>query len=422
MVQETNVINDKNKLHYAWVIALTGTLVLCSCLGMGRFALGMLLPSMGASLDLNYSQMGLIGTGNFVGYMISVIFAGMVAGKIGARKTVTLGLLLVSGSMMFIGRSMGFIETMILYTTTGIGSGFANIPMMGLVSHWFLKTNRGRAAGAMLSGNGIAIVLTGIFIPWINASLGAEGWRTAWVIMGIVSICIAGSAACLLRNHPREKSLLPLGSAEPTALKASEPSNSGKNDRKNAKKSDRRIMTHLGCIYSFFGATYAVYVTFIVTTMVNERGFAEGAAGNFWAIVGALSIFSGPLFGWISDRLGRKKTIMIVYGLFTISYALVAASLPDSFLYASICIFGLSVWSIPTIMSAAVGDYVGPEKAVKALGFITLFFGAGQIMGPAVAGFLADTTGTFRTAFALCALLTMVAIVTAYFLRPPSKS
>ena len=189
-----------------------------------------------------------------------------------------------------------------------------------------------------------------------------------------------------------------------------------------SKKSDRRIMTHLGCIYSFFGATYAVYVTFIVTTMVNERGFAEGAAGNFWAIVGALSIFSGPLFGWISDRLGRKKTIMIVYGLFTISYALVAASLPDSFLYASICIFGLSVWSIPTIMSAAVGDYVGPEKAVKALGFITLFFGAGQIMGPAVAGFLADTTGTFRTAFALCALLTMVAIVTAYFLRPPSKS
>lgn len=73
-------------------------------------------------------------------------------------------------------------------------------------------------------------------------------------------------------------------------------------------------------------------------------------------------------------------------------------------------------------MSAAVGDYVGPEKAVKAFGFITLFFGAGQISGPAVAGFIADTTRTFRTAFGLCALLTGIAIVTAYFLRPPSKT
>ena len=181
-------------------------------------------------------------------------------------------------------------------------------------------------------------------------------------------------------------------------------------------------MTHLGLIYSFFGATYAVYVTFIVTAMVNERGFGEGTAGNFWAIVGALSIFSGPLFGWISDKLGRKTGIIVVYGLFTISYALVAAALPNSFLYASIVIFGLSVWSIPTIMAATVGDYVEPEKAVKALGFITLFFGAGQIIGPAVAGFMADTTGTFRMAFGLCACLTVTAIITAAFLRPPYKS
>ena len=62
-------------LHYGWVIVVTGTMVLFSCLGLGRFALGMLLPSMGISLELSYSQMGLIGTGNFAGYMASVILA-----------------------------------------------------------------------------------------------------------------------------------------------------------------------------------------------------------------------------------------------------------------------------------------------------------------------------------------------------------
>ena len=403
-----------SNIHYGWIIALTGMLVLFSCLGLGRFSLGMLLPSMGASLDLNYSQMGLIGTGNFVGYMISVIIAGIVAKRIGPRWTITLGLILVGSSMMFISRVTGFLEVMILYMATGIGSGFANIPMMGLVSHWFLKTNRGRAAGAMISGNGLAIVLTGMFIPWINSSLGAEGWRTGWLVIGIISVFIAGVAALLLRNDPKEKGLSPLGSNDGAPI--------SRNQAADAKENSKWIMVHLGSIYIFFGATYAVYATFIVTAMINERGFGEGTAGKFWAVVGALSVFSGPLFGWISDKLGRKTGMMIVYGLFTISYVLVAADLPNSFLYASIGIFGISVWSIPTIMSAAVGDYVGPEKAVKAIGFITLFFGAGQIAGPAVAGFLADTTGSFSIAFWLCALLTVIAIIAAYFLRPPAKS
>lgn len=416
MSQKEQVLKEKQRLHYGWIITFTGMAVLFSCLGLGRFSLGMLLPSMGISLKLNYSQMGLIGTGNFVGYMISVVLAGIIARAIGARWTITLGLVLVGGSMVLISRAAGFIEIMALYIATGMGSGFANVPMMGLVSHWFSKSNRGRSAGTMLSGNGIAIVFTGLFIPWINASMGAEGWRTGWLAIGIISLFIAAVAALFLRNEPGEKGLTPMGEA--AIIPVSPESETQKKEPKSYKWS----MVHLGCIYAFFGATYVVYATFIVTTMVNERGFGENTAGTFWAVVGALSILSGPLFGWLSDRLGRKIGLMLVYTLFTISYILVAAKLPNPFLYASIGIFGISVWAIPTIMSAAVGDYAGPVRAVKAFGFITLFFGVGQITGPAVAGFTADITGTFSMAFWLCAVLTGGAIVLTYFLRPPSYS
>jgi len=389
--------------------------VLFSCLGLGRFSLGMLLPSMGSSLNLNYAQMGLIGTGNFVGYMVSVVLAGIIAKGIGARWTIALGLVLVGGSMAFISQAMGFLAVMSLYVATGIGSGLANVPMMGLVSHWFLKSTRGRAAGIMLSGNGIAIVFTGLLIPWINTTRGSEGWRTGWLIMGIISLCVAAAAAFFLRNDPQKKNLMPLGTADT-------PSTSTGQESEKRRKPNKWVMVHLGCVYALFGATYVVYATFIVTAMVNERGFGENTAGTFWAVVGGLSIFSGPLFGWLSDRLGRKIGMMVVYTLFTISYVLVAADLPNPFLYASIGIFGLAVWSIPTIMSAAVGDYTGPVRAVKAFGFITLFFGAGQITGPAVAGYLADMTGTFSMAFWLCALLTASAVVLTFFLKPPSKA
>lgn len=203
--QQSPSLKEHEKLHYGWIIVATGTAVLFACLGLGRLSLGMLLPSMGLSLDLNYSQMGLIGTGNFAGYMGSIVLAGFLAKAIGARWTVSIGLVLVGASMILISRAAGHTEVMMLYVATGIGSGLANIPMMGLVSHWFAKSNRGRAAGMITSGNGIAIVCTGLLIPWVNSSMGAEGWRTGWLIIGVTSLVVAAVAANFLRNDPAEK-------------------------------------------------------------------------------------------------------------------------------------------------------------------------------------------------------------------------
>jgi MFS family permease len=405
---------SRKSLHYGWIIVFTGVAVLFACLGLGRFAIGMLLPSMGLSLNLNYSQMGFIGTGNFMGYMASVLFSGMVAARLGARNTIFMGLLLVGITMALISQTMTFFQVLVLYTITGIGTGLANMPLMGLISHWFLKSTRGRAAGTMLSGNGLAIVFAGVFVPWINGAAGSGGWRIAWISMGLISLVVAVAALVLLRNDPAQKGLAPLG--ENTGSQVVKDGTG----RQISGKASQGTMVYLGCIYMCFGATYSVYVTFIVTALVNDHGFGEGVAGSFWAVVGALSIFSGPLFGGLSDRIGRQKGLMMAYMLFAMAYTLAAAPLPKLFLYASIVLFGLIVWSIPTIMSAAVGDYMGPAKAVRALGFITLFFGAGQIAGPAMAGFLADVTGSFSAGFWLCAGLTGLAAILSFFLKPPA--
>lgn len=408
--------SNPKKLHYAWVVSLTGAAVLFSCLGLGRFSLGMLLPSMSVTLNLSNSQMGLIGTCNFVGYMLAVALAGFVTKRQGARRTITFGLCLVGLTMVAISWADSVFTVQALYFLTGVGSGLANVPMMGLVSHWFLKSTRGKAAGIMLSGNGLAIVFAGFFVPFINHSLGAEGWRSGWLIMGLISAGIAVMAYVLLRNQPADKNVSPLGKASAQSLSVADVSS-----KDEKPKTHRGTLIHLGLIYAIFGSTYVVYATFIVVSMVNERGFGEGVAGSFWAAVGFLGIFSGPLFGWISDHLGRKQGIIIAYSLFTIAYALVATDLPNVFLYLSVFIFGVSVWSLPTIMSAAVGDYMGPAQAAKSFAFITLFFGGGQIVGPALAGYLADLTGSFETAFGLCAGLTATGVLLTLFLRSPQE-
>jgi len=358
---------------------------------------------------LSYARMGLISTGNFTGYMFAVAIAGYVAQRLGARWTIALGLVMVGSTIMLVGRAEHYYQILPLYVATGIGSGLSNVPLMGLVSHWFVKEARGRAAGIMISGNGIAILCAGLYVPWINTRFGLEGWRYGWVTMGIVVLGVAVMSAMFLRNNPSEKGTTPMGRPEAAP-------NCTADAQDTPSEKFRWIMVHLGLIYALFGATYVVYATFIVTTLVDEYGFSEQVAGNFWAVVGALSIFSGPLFGWLSDRLGRRTGMLIVFTLFTTAYGLVGMQLPVIWLYASIAVYGIVVWSVPTIMAAAVGDYLGPNRAAKAFGFVTLYFGTGQIFGPVLAGFIADSSGTFRSAFGMCAVATLTAVILAFFL------
>ncbi len=389
--------------HYRWVIVATGTLSIFACLGLGRFALGMILPSMSAGLGLSYAAQGTVGTANFLGYLAAVLAAGPIAARTGPRPLIVAALVLVSGTMLLVSRAESLAALVVLYALTGFGSGATNVPMMGLIARWFDAGTRGRAAGFASIGSGFAIVASGWLIPAVNRAQGASGWRTNWLILGAAVAAIALLAGLLLRDPP----------APPAAAGAS--------SRAAPPPGRPRAVWVLGLAYACFGYTYAIYVTFIVTSLVRERGFPEATAGLFWSAVGLLSLLSGPVFGALSDRRGRRFGLTLVFALQMTAYLLAAGgSLPRPFLYLSIGLFGVAAWSVPTIMIAAVADHVGPERALPAFGFITFFFGLGQVAGPAVAGLLAERTGSFSGSFLMAAVLAALAILVVSLLRPPA--
>lgn len=401
-------------VHYGWVVVGTGTLSIFACLGFGRFALGMLLPSMASSLSLSYSQLGWIGTGNFVGYLAAVLVCGALAARLGPRLLIFAALLLVAASMWLMSSAGGFASLLLLYAATGVGSGAANVPVQGLVARWFDASVRGRAAGFVSIGSGFAIIVSGRLIPFINRREGSGGWRTSWMVLSLAVAAIAVLALLLFRNRPEEKGLRPYGSD--AAPSAAAPAAAPAHPRFHA----RGAVWLLGFIYAIFGYTYAIYVTFIVTALVRERGLTESAAGTFWSTVGLLSLLSGPVFGGLSDRLGRRAGLMLVFSFQLVAYVLAGAHLPGAFLWLSVGLFGLVAWSVPTIMVAAVADLVGVDRALPAFGFITFFFGVGQIAGPAVAGVLAERTGTFSSSFFMAAAFAGAAIAASAFLKRAS--
>ncbi len=409
-----NRLSSKLPFHYGWIIVFAGTLCIFAALGFGRFALGMLLPSMARNLNLSYSQMGFISTSNFIGYLIAVLLGGHFVTKIGSRKVIFISLLVAGISMSLISMANSFSYVVILYTLTGMGSGAANVPMMGLVSTWFSRTKRGKAAGFIVIGSGFAIILSGIFIPLINA-LGQDGWRINWVIIGMSSSFIALICLLLLRDNPGELGLSPVGSSGNAARQPTDSSNL------NSSIYREKMLYLLGIIYFLFGYTYVIYATFIVTAIVQERGFSESMAGGIWSWIGFLSLFSGPIFGTLSDKFGRKAGLITVFSIQMIAYLLVAFNLPNQYLYISIFCFGIVAWSIPSIMIAAVSDYVGALKAAAAFGLVTFIFGLGQISGPAIAGILADKTGSFSSSFLMSGVFAGLAIFLTLFLGKPAR-
>jgi MFS family permease len=398
-------------IHYGWVIAATGALVLFACLGLARYAYTMLLPAMQAGLGLTYDRMGYIGTANFTGYLASVLMAPFLIRRFRPRATITAGLLLIGVCMLGIGCCHSFYTVAFLYTLAGLGGGFANIPLMALITYWFRSGERGKAAGFAIGGNGAAIVFAGFLVPLLNRTCGAAGWRYGWELLGLITLAVAACAASLLRNDPAELGLEPVGRA---------PSVSPDQLKPHEHRGDGAVLLRLGLIYLVFGATFMVYGTFIVTTMVREFGFSERQAGFYWSWVGFFSLFSGVGFGALSDRIGRRYGLALVYAVQTVAYLLAGLKPGSAGLIVSIVLYGSAVFAIPAIMAAAVGDYLGISRAATAFATVTIFFAVGQTIGPAGAGLIARVSGSFTSAYLLASLLTGCAAVFAAFLPRPA--
>jgi MFS family permease len=397
-----NKLKGGRIMHYAWVIAFTGTLVTILAHGFGRMAYSVLLPPMRDSLNLSYTQLGLIATGNFIGYLAMALIGGFLASRFGTRKLIFVSLLIMGISLFLTGTVNSFLSAFLLRLITGMGNGSSYVPIMALPAAWFFR-KKGFATGIVSAGIGTGLFLSGLILPPI-IGLSQNGWRYAWYTLGGCVFIGSWVVYLLLRDTPAEKGLLPYGMERPLE-KQEEKIPFFSALREVFKKPE---LWKLGFVYFMYGFSYIIFLTFFVAYLNKEIGIPLKQAGLIFGVLGILSIFCGVIFGGISDLLGRSKGSGLAYGVLALSY-LVAALWKSSTggLLAAI-IFGISAFSIPTIMAAAAGDVVGGKLAPGALGFITLFFGIGQALGPYVGGAIKDLTATFATSFLLGAIISIV--------------
>jgi sugar phosphate permease len=421
-------------LHYGWVILFMSVVTVLGCLGFARFGYTMILPHMKDGLGLTKTQAGNLATGNFVGYLVLAIVGGFLAARYGPRVVISFSMLLIGVAMFLTGLAPNFQMALVWRTLTGVGSGGSNVPVMGLVSAWFGTKRRGLAAGIAAGGSSVGLAITGPLIPRIIDAYGADGWRYSWYYLGAMTVIIAILCFVLLRDRPEEKGLVAIGLKEGSPRSSQDRPFDSAQDRPFDGAQDRPsslqwglvyksgAVWHLALIYIMFGFSYIIYATFFADYLTGEAGFTKEAAGRLWMLVGLISFVSGFIWGTISDVIGRKYGLALVYFLQGLCFIIFGLWKATPGYYLSALLFALTAWSIPAIMAATCGDYLGPRLAPAALGFVTVFFGTGQAIGPTLAGYIGDVTGSYTWAFIIAGLAAFVGAGGALSLRSPKEA
>ncbi len=389
-------------IHYGWVIVGVGVLVKMTGLGFGRFSYPMLLPNMRGSLGFNYIEMGLLSGAIMLGYLLFSLIGGMLATRFGPKKIVVASLLCGALSMFFISRLSGFFPLLFFTFAMGAGAAGSHISITTLPMAWFEEQRLGRALGIVTGGTGLGIIVTGLLLPTLLFNLGQEAWRQCWLLLAWITFLVAVIGWMLLREKPSQITWVP---RIPDLDKEPHPSEGKRNEL--TRKA-------IFIIYFIFGFAYNIYATYYVAYMVEEVRLSEKTAGNIWALFGWMCMGSGLIWGFISDRFGRRKALLWNNGIISFSVLLPLLFHQPFILGLSAFLFGATFLGTVTVIAAMIGDQV-VEKRASVYGLLTLIHGIGQFLGTISGGYLKDLTGSFQLTlivslmgFLLCILLTAI--------------
>jgi MFS family permease len=418
------------------VVVGMGFLAVFGAIGFGRFGYSAVLPAMQKALDISTASAGSLASWNLAGYMLMAAVGGMLASRFGPRLIVGIGSLVAAGGMLMTGFAGGVVAAAAARLITGLGGGMVLVPSVALMSAWFDVSRRGLASGLVSSGSSLALVLTGPIVPRIIESGGPDGWRSAWYFFAALTCAVGVLTFVVQRNRPKRVASMAQESIWTTDPMASRPLQgavaamqstldrwstvSVSKPRKSATMASvlrSRYAWHLGFVYFTFGFAYMIYFTFFQKRLIADIGMTSASAGNLFLVLGVGSIFCGVIWGTISDRIGRGRAIALNCLIQGIAAALFALWPSTPGLIVSALMFGLTAIAIPGVVGAGCGDQFGPVLASASLGFVTIFLGIAQVLGPYLAGRMADAFGSLKYSYLLATGVFVFGALLSAFLK-----
>ncbi|MFQ5892313.1 MAG: MFS transporter, partial [Candidatus Methanofastidiosia archaeon] len=286
-----------------------------------------------SEFSLSFYQIGILGTLQAFGFGFTSIPSGFFADKLGEIKTLY-GFLTVCGisSLLIAFSPMSFYVLGVFYLLLGIGTGLYHPVSTALVSKLF-ESNRGFALGVHGIGGTLGLALA----PTVSGILADKfGWRSAYFGFAFLSFL------SVFVFHLIYKKTLERGEKPKVFFK----------DLKSILKI--AILILLG-IRTFEGLFYNSAITYTQTFIEKTLVIATLKGGFFTTLALLGGVLGQALGGFLADKFGRKKTILLFFAL-DFLFIFLIPRVPNFFLIFLIALFFFTLFASQPPVNALIAD------------------------------------------------------------------
>jgi OFA family oxalate/formate antiporter-like MFS transporter len=342
-------------------------------------------------------------------------FQGALIERFGARTLISIGTVMAGLSWTLASYAHSTTGLYLTYGALGgLGTGTVYVGVIGLVVSWF-PDRRGFAAGMAAAGYGMGAIVT--TFP-IAASLQSRGLEPTLWLYGIVFAVVGFVASQGLRKAP--------AAAAATSHRSSEESAPGELRPSQVLKTP---VFWLMFLMMTMMATSGLMVTSQMATFAADFGITKTVVFGLAALPLALTLdrftngLTRPLFGYISDRIGREPTMFIAFALEAAAMTLWLALRGDPILFVLLSGVVFLGWGeIFSLFPSTLTDTFGAAHATANYGWLYLSFGIGAVFGGPLAALLHQHTGSWLPVFASAIALDLASALLALFVLKPVRA
>ena len=334
--------------------------------------------------------------------------------QVGPKLMVAFGGVLIALGWILCGKADSLTILYVGAALTGTGAGAIYATAVGQAVKWF-PDRRGLAVGLTAAGFGAGAALT--VVP-IRAVIGSSGYETAFFWFGLVQGVVVFLLAWLLRApEPDEMANVPQPKVPVTG--------------RSYTPAEALMSPVFWVLYVMFilVAASGLMATAQIALIAHDYNVANVAIlGGATALSVALIIdnvangAARPLFGWVSDHIGREYTMAIAFGLGALSYWLLgtSGSAPWAFVIFAALIF-LTWGEIFSLFPSTCTDSFGPKFATVNLSLLYTAKGAAAFLVP-LANVIKAHTGSWHMVFVVTAIMNLIVVGLALFVLKPLRN
>jgi MFS family permease len=370
---------------YAW-LRLAVSLVLMTIGGSGMYSVTVVLPRIQQDFGIDRGAASLPYTLTMVGFGLGGILMGRLADRFGVLVPVGLGAVGLGAGFV----AAGLAPTLWLFCAAQgvliglLGTSATFAPLVADTSQWFSR-RRGIALAICMSGNYTA---GAIWPPVMQHFIDSVGWRQTYVGMGIFCmLSILPLMLVLKRRPPPQTGAAPIGAG----------ASGGTADRPMGMKPG--TVQALLCVAGV-GCCVAMSMPQVhIVAYCGDLGFGAARGAQMLSLMLGLGVVSRLVSGWISDRIGGLRTLLLGSVLQGIALLMFLPFTGLVSLYVVAGLFGLFQGGIVPAYALIVREHFSPKEAGARVGTVLMATLFGMALGGWMSGAVFDLTGSYRAAF-----------------------